>query len=523
MDYILTGKTSKEVDTYCIDEIGIPSLVLQERAALAVADETIQYLRQKEKQEQKILVLCMPGNNGADGIAAARLLSEKGYPCEIWIIGDTSRATREFQVQWNIAKKMELNIRYLKSESESPKDLKLKKNLESSEDFGIGAFTVVIDAMFGIGLSREVSGIYAKLIKQVNGHGRYKIAVDIASGLNAETGCVMGEAVRADVTVTFGAGKAGHFLCEGKNHTGKLVIKDIGFLKSAFESVKMKNPDFCYACHTKEDLNNIPRRSATSHKGTYGTVNVIGGGANMSGAVALSASAAYRCGAGLVKIYAGKQNLDAVKVLCREAVIGGYAEFDADKISEGKDIIVAGPGLSVTDEALGLVRNVLSLKCKIILDADALNVISENRILLEQLHENVVVTPHIKEMARLIERDTAYVREHIVECARQFSRKYHCVTVIKDAATVISSPEGEIRINTTGNSGMSKGGSGDVLTGVIAGLMAQKLPVYEAASMGVYLHGMAGDFAAEEMSEYSMLASDIVNKIPEVFKLEMEK
>lgn len=509
MDYVLTGTSSKQVDFYCIREMGIPSLVLMERAALAVAEETISYLRKTEKRENGVMIISMPGNNGADGLAAARLISEAGYLCNICVIGDIGRATEEFNVQLHIMKQMGLEVTYCGTE-ESVEDLEIPENV------------VIVDALFGIGLSREVSGKYAEIIRKINASDNYVISVDIASGLNPATGCVMGIAVEADKTVTFGTRKAGHLLGEGKKYSGTVVVKDVGFVKCAYEKVKAANPFEVYECFDVRDMRIIPKRSRTSNKGTYGTINVIGGGADMAGAAALSATAAYRCGTGLVRIFAGENNLTALKILIKEAVIREFSEFDVNSISDKKDIIIIGPGLSVTEEAAGLVRNVLSAKCKIVIDADALNVISRNRILLECLNENVVITPHIKEMARLMEKETDYIRENIVQCAREFSLKYGCVTVIKDAATVVSSPAGKIIINTTGNSGMSKGGSGDVLAGIIGGLISQNLSVYEAAGMGVYLHGLAGDYAAAEKGEYSLLSSDILEKLPELFRLRME-
>lgn len=509
MDYVLTGIASKQVDSYCIKEVGIPSLALMERAALAVADETLNYLKDTKKQKKQVFVISMPGNNGADGLAAARMIREKGYFCRVCVIGSLSRATEEFLVQLNIIKQMDIEIILCDTE-------------ESVKTIEIPGDNVIIDALFGIGLSREVSGMYAEIIKKINESENYVISVDIASGLNPATGSVMGVAVDADKTVTFGTRKAGQLLGEGKAYSGEVVVKDVGFVKHAYEKVVENNPSEVYECFTVNDLKRIPKRIRTSNKGTYGTVHVIGGGADMSGAAALSATAAYRCGAGLVKVYAKENNLNALKILIKEAVILGFSDFDKASISEQKDIVIIGPGLSVTEETIELVREVLTLKCKIVLDADALNVISQNRMLLECLNENVVITPHVKEMARLTDKDTDYIRKNIVQCAREFSMEHSCVTVIKDAAAVISSAEGKIKINTTGNSGMSKGGSGDILTGIIAGLISQNLSVYEAAGMGVYLHGIAGDYAAAEKSEYSLLASDLLEKLPEVFRLRME-
>lgn len=270
MDYVLTGISSKQVDSYCIREMGIPSLVLMERAALAVADEAISYLRETGNREKRVLIISMPGNNGADGLAAARMICEQGYHCSICVIGNLDKATEEFNVQLHIINQMGLEVTYCDTR-------------ESVDKFEIPKNIVIIDALFGIGLSRDVGGKYAVIIRKINESDNHIISVDIASGLNPSTGCVMGIAVEADKTVTFGTRKAGHLLGEGKKYNKTVIVKDVGFVKCAYEKVRETNPLEVYECFNQEDLQVIPKRCQTSNKGTYGTVNVIGGGANMPG------------------------------------------------------------------------------------------------------------------------------------------------------------------------------------------------------------------------------------------------
>lgn len=511
MEYLFTGKAAKSVDKFCIQEIGIPSLSLMERAAHAVAVNTDKVIKKQDifkGRKAEIVIVCGTGNNGADGIAAARMLKEMGHSCKICIVGDITKATEEFHVQYQIARhlKLEMNVCDTKAKVEK---FSFADNYEE---------VLIVDALFGIGLSRDVEGIYYQMISKMNGQKSFVIAVDIASGLNSANGKVMGIAVVADITVTFGKMKAGQLLCDGYEYSGRVIIEDIGFVKKAYNNVLDELKEDVFVYHTMDDLRKIPKRKKTSHKGTYCNVNLIGAGESMSGAAVLAGMAAYRCGAGLVKIYAKESNTEVIRTLVKEAIVNDYSAFDIDEKDKNKDIIIVGPGLGTVGEAIKQVEKVLDTDCKIVIDADALNLISMNKILLSKFGENIVITPHLKEMSRLIEKDVSYIRENMIECAREFSLKYGCTTVIKDAATVVSSPQGNIRINTTGNSGMSKGGSGDVLSGIIAGLVTQNLGVFEAASLGVYLHGLAGDLAAERKSEYSMTASDIIDAIPEIMK-----
>ena len=525
MRELLTGRGAKAVDTYCIQQMGIPSVVLMERAALGVAEEVMRVIDplmaasvlnvtgeqpvrdNRPKTGAGIAVICGVGNNGADGLAAARILREKGYHCRVLVIGEPKKATQEFLLQFQIINRLGINCSVCQSEEE------IRAVSFEKEEW-------VIDALFGIGLSREVTGIFRQMIGKMNDSHCKIIAVDIASGIDADTGKVMGAAVRADRTVTFGKAKTGHFLCDGKDYSGKVIEKDAGFVKEAYENVIKEMPTEIFACHTKESLKLIPPRKKTSHKGTYHTVKVVGAGENMSGAVILSGTAAYACGAGLVKIYAGRNHLDVIKTCVREAVVDDHQAFFEQPLSEEKDILVAGPGLGTGTDAERVVEKVLQFMGKIVLDADALNIISRNRLsnksLTEIFHQDVIITPHIGEMSRLTGLDAGWIRENIVSCARDFSRRHGCVTVLKDAATVISDADGRVMINISGNSGMSKGGSGDVLTGVIGGLLSQGLKAFEAATLGVYLHGLSGDLAAEKKGEYSMMAGDIVEGIAEV-------
>ena len=515
MEEIITGQAAALVDRYCIRELEIPSLVLMERAALAVADHAQQMLQKNpagKKDAGVILVVCGTGNNGADGIAAARILEERGYRCRLVIVGEPAKGSREFLLQERIARHPAMDIRLCRTDGEALEFPFL--------DPGQNLF-LVVDALFGIGLSRNVTGCFETVIQRINQQTAPVLSVDIPSGLHADTGQVMGICVKAAETITFGKKKAGHLLCDGKDYCGRVEVKPIGFSEKAYAYLRENQRESVYGCHTPSDLQMVPDRRKTSHKGSYGTVHIVGSGAGMSGAGVMAGISALRCGCGLVRIYAAPQNTPVIRALFKEAIVCEQEEFDSIAFSPDRDVVVAGPGLGMTTAAEAVLEKVLTADCPLVLDADALNLLAKNRQLFNRISGKkgkIIVTPHLKEMARLTGMETSQIRADLARQAVGFAKETGFITVLKDAATVIADPEGNIRINCTGNSGMSKGGSGDILAGIIGGLLSQHMESFDAASLGVYLHGRAGDLAAAKKSEYGMTASDLIEEIPSVWK-----
>jgi len=398
-------------------------------------------------------------------------------------------------------------------------------------------YTVLVDAIFGIGLDRPAEGKYAKTIQCMNEFQGYVFAVDIPSGISADNGQVLGTAVRADVTITFGIEKIGQLLYPGSLHTGKLIVSDIGFPPSALETVS-SNALF----YDESDLFSLPRRAAYSNKGTYGRVVIIAGSANMSGAAFLSAKAAYRMGAGLVQIVTPQENRSILQMQLPEAILTTYDAAGLDKESErlkiiaavsGADAIVLGPGIGKSDAARSIVDLVLeNSPIPLIVDADALNILSDRfneaalagndacaRIgaVAATVPAGSILTPHLKELARLLDQDLAGIKADLLGAADLCTADSDLTFVMKDARTVVAHQD-ERYINATGNNGMATGGSGDALTGIIAGLLAQGLAPSEAAKLGVYIHGLAGDIAARDKSEYSLMASDLIEALPAVLR-----
>lgn len=499
MRYLVTGQQMKEIDRYTIETIGIPSLVLMERAAMAVAREAESLCR----DGGSIWAVCGTGNNGADGVAAARMLALKGASVTILIAGDPQRGTREFHVQMEIAEKLGIPAARWK-------------------DFVPGRCDVLIDAVFGVGLTREIEGEYRQMLKELAALSPgVVVAVDMPSGIHSATGQIMGTALKADVTVTFGYEKLGNVLYPGREYCGNVIVEDIGF-----PSVSLSRARPFAWTYGREDLSKLPVRAARGNKGTFGKVLVIAGSKGMSGAAYLAGLAAYETGAGLVKVMTVEENRGILQQLLPEAIVTVYEPEEVTGEGRGAweqrmeqecgwaDVIVLGPGLGQEPYVRGLVKSVLtSAYVPIILDADGLNAIAVCPSLTQYYTENIVITPHLGEMARLTGKSIPQIQMNLVDTALEYSRCHGIVCVLKDAATAVSNREGQCFVNTSGNSCMAKAGSGDVLAGTIAGLAAQGMEPFDSAVMGVYLHGLAGDEYRKKYGERGMLARQLAEEI----------
>lgn len=501
MQYIVSGTKMKEIDKETISEIGIPSMVLMERAALCVCQEVEKIISSSDR----VLCLCGIGNNGADGIATARLLFAKGIKVDVLFLGAKEHATEEWKAQFHIIEKMGITI------FDGQQDTNLVDKIILSE------YNLIIDALCGIGINRPLEGILYHTIKVVNESKTPVVAVDIPSGIHADTAMVMGIGIMAIETVTFGYNKIGLTLYPGASYAGTVKVCDIGFLEETIE--KLGADAFTYGesyflekyIHSK-----IPKRKSYGNKGTYGKVLIIAGSKNMCGAAYFSAKAAYRMGVGLVQILSDEVNRIILQTKLPEAILTTYEGTGLEKEHRNAiawaDIIVIGPGLGKNQMAKELLAYVLNqTTLPLIIDADGLNLISEDRKLEKSLSSRCILTPHLGEMARLINGSIDDIKQDLITSAKEYSIKHNVICVLKDARTVVTSKTNQVYINTNGNSGMATGGSGDVLTGVIAGLLAMGLDPFTAASLGVYIHGSAGDKAKEVKGEYGMMASDILD------------
>lgn len=498
MRHLVTGGQMKEIDRFTIEEIGIPSMVLMERAALAVSEEVIACAGKKDI----IWVLCGTGNNGADGVAVSRILHLKGYQVFAVLAGAGSSKTPEYETQVSIARKLGVNL------------------VEFSHVYP-GKCDILVDALFGVGLDREILGPYRDVIDKIREcHPAFTVAVDIPSGIHANTGQIMGAAISADVTVTFGYEKLGHLLYPGREYCKRVVVADIGFSDMEREALKLE-----YFSLDNEDVKRIPIRPDYSNKGSFGKVLVVAGSRNMSGAAYLSALAAYRTGAGLVKIFTVEENRSILQTNLPEAIIATYDPSEVQAMTEDfsrrlieqcewASVIILGPGLGRDEYVKNLVEGILTnAYVPIILDADGLWAIASSPELTGYFTENIIITPHLGEMSRLTGSSVGTIQKNLIPTAREYADRFGITCILKDAVTIGALKDQRTYVNSSGNSAMAKAGSGDVLTGIIAGLLAIGLDESEASAMGIWLHGCAGDRVKEKQGSYSLLARELTEEI----------
>lgn len=492
MIYLPTGEQMRRADLYTIEEIGVPSMVLMERAAL----EVVRCMEEEQLDFRKVLVICGSGNNGGDGYAIARLLHLKGHDVTIFFAGNSQKRSEENAQQAKIAAHYEIPV---------------------ITNLGTEEYSVIIDALFGTGLKREVTGHYREVLCSVNQMAGKKVAVDLPSGIDDTTGARMGIAFCADLTVAIAFPKRGLFLQEGNVCAGKILTGDIGISSETFSEGTVT---FGYE---KQDLFlGFPKRKKNSHKGSYGKVLMIAGSKGMSGAAYLSAKAAYAVGAGLVQIYTHEENRVILQQLLPEAIITTYDTFDSEqleKLIQWADLIGIGCGLGKSDTAERVMQYTLKralVPC--VVDADGINILSKHMEWIEETNALIVLTPHMKEMSRMLQCSVKELIEQRMEKLHAFVERYKVVCVLKDARTLVAKEHQNTYLNLSGNAAMAKAGSGDVLAGVIVGILAQQCEPYTSACLGVFLHGLAGDMARDKKGAYSVLASDLVAEISSVLK-----
>ena len=519
---ILTAAQMKACDEHTIRNRGIPSRNLMLNAARAACI----YLCRHQSlfpPRSKVVILCGGGNNGGDGLAMARLL-----------IGENFSLTRDVTVIYTgtrsadgtpVISKMSMECRYQYAQT---REAGIPILPPSAIREALRGDTVVVDAVFGIGLDRPVEGEIASLLTEVAASGVPVLAVDIPSGVNADTGEIMGVALPATATVTMQALKAGLLRYPGADLCGDIFVADLGIDLSPVKAPFARLADEALLRRV------LPPRARRSHKGSYGQVSLLCGSEGMSGAAVLATRAALRSGVGLARVLTPDCNRVVLQSTAPEAIVSTYdtAEGAAD-YAEG-DALVLGCGLGTSELSREALRGVLKacpadgIVPPTVLDADGINHAVKDPSLWGDLlahHRQVIVTPHPMEMSRLCGKPVAEILADPVEIAKEFAATWGVTVVLKDAHTVIASPEGEVFICAAGNAGMATGGSGDALAGVIGSLLAQNhhrigvdLTMAEIAAAGVYLHAAAGDLAAEELGEYGMLPSDLIERLPLVCK-----
>lgn len=503
---IASPELMRAIDKLSIEEFNIPGIILMENAAISIVNIILAHIENIEND--KIIIVAGKGNNGGDGFAIARHLHQKNVNVSIIFVGDINTVIGDALINLNIIEALKIPILKIKNE----------KQIIIAKEF-ISQANIIVDAILGTGLTGEPKGIIRQVIEIINNNSRYTIAVDVPSGVNADTG-QFSIAVKANITVTFALIKQGLLLYPSAECVGELIVTDIGIPKQVIENMNIKTNIL-----DETDINIlIPKRNSRTNKGTYGKLLVIGGSKEMTGAAILTCKAAYKMGVGLVNLAAIEEVINVSQynsienintILLSECGKVCFESFEAIKdIINNVDAVAVGMGLGRSKQVTKFIGELLyNITVPVVIDADGLNAVADDINILKSVKAPIIITPHPGEMSRLTDIPTEDILNNTIEVAKEFSAEYNVITLLKDARTIISNPQKEIYINITGNASMAKAGSGDVLTGIIGSLLAQGTNPFMSATLGAYIHGRAGERASQQLGMYGVMASDLCDFI----------
>lgn len=489
--YIMSKKNCSNIDKQTIDEYNMPGIILMEN----VAEQIFRNIR---TLGNRYIIFCGNGNNGADGLAIGRKLIFDNKDVLFILLKPRKNPTEEFQVNFNILKSLKVNMMIIDDID------KLDEIQHLIEDFPI-----VIDSIFGIGLDRKLNDFYFKIIDIINNSNKKIIAVDVPSGLDADSGRPLGSAVKAHITYTVEVIKKGFIEYSALEYLGDLKVIQIGIP----ENVKQANNENIYALSRESYRNKLIKRKIYGHKGNYGRAVLVAGSIGCLGAARLATESCIRSGAGLTTLITSSEGR---KLLSGSLVEGMLATFeDNEKVKyllSKADAVAFGPGIKEDEESMKLLEEIIiDSPSSIIIDAGGINLLSKNKKCLCAVKDKVILTPHPGEMARLIGKDISYVEKNRIECSRAFAKQYKCIVLLKGYNTVITDGK-NVFINKTGNSKMASGGMGDTLTGIITALVAQGYSNMDATLLGAYIHGLEAEYSARD--RYSIIARDLIESIP---------
>ncbi len=507
---VLDTRQMQACDQAAINEHGIPELVLMENAGVQVVEALDEFFGQEALD--LVAVLCGKGNNGGDGFVVARHLHSRGHAVRVYLFAAPEKLAGSVSANYQMASNLGVEIIEVPDESA----------WNGRKDELVG-FDCIIDALFGTGISGALRGHFGSVVETICESGVPVVAVDLPSGLSADSGDIAGPAVAADLTVTFAAPKICHVLAPACELVGTLGVVDIGIpaqeIAACGSALELVTPEECAEA--------LPVREPDTHKGSYGHVLILAGAPGMSGAAALAARAALRGGAGLVTVSAPSTIADIVAGMVPEALVrraaassdgglGRAAKTEIHELAGRADVLAVGPGIGSFAETRELIRDIVAdAPVPVVLDADGLNAFAGDCEALRGVGPPLVLTPHPGEAGRLLGVDTAVVQSDRLAAVRDLAERSGAVVILKGHRSLVADPGGNVGINLTGNPGMATGGSGDVLTGLVAAFIAQGVEPFRAARLGAYLHGAAGDHAAASVGEISLIASDIIGALPE--------
>ena len=499
-------KEMQDMDKEAVEKYGISDELLMENAGLA----TYQVIAKHFKiNDSHFLIFCGVGNNGGDGLVVARKLFSNGANIKLCILGNPEKYKNAALKNWQIIQKLNLPVMIMPT----------MKEIATS----IVPENIIIDAIFGTGLTRDIEGDYLKTIQLINQKNNQVISIDIPSGIDGNSGKVNGIAIRANHTVTFGLPKIGNILYPGYDYAGNLYVSHISFPPELYNkkniNIQINTPL------------TIPNRPKAGHKGTFGNALFISGARNYYGAPYFSSFSFLKTGGGYSRLaapssiipYISSRASEVVFLPQRETISGSIGLDNFQELLEWSnkmDIVIIGPGLSLQEETQELVRKLLAKIDKpILIDGDGLTALSNDMSILKLRQQPTVLTPHPGEMSRLMKQPIAKIKESSINMIQEAAQQFNTIIILKGAHSIIGLPDGKLYINMSGNSGMASAGSGDVLTGVIAAMFTLGLPIESAARQGVLVHGFAGDLAAKKMGEDGITANDIMDLLPEAMKI----
>ncbi len=507
---LVTAAEMRELDRAAIEGRKISSLRLMENAGEAVVRAMERLFR--PLRGKTVTIVAGKGQNGGDGLVVARLLRQRGCKAKLALLAPP--ASLKGDAATNLRRLQRGGNRYRAIDSTPDFEAALSSLFKNSD--------LLVDAIFGTGLNAPVKGRAASAISLMNSSGRPIVAIDLPSGLDGDTGAVLGTAITAALTVTLGLPKRGLYLGEGPNHAGLIRVADIGIPADLIAAAKIP----VTLLEATDIRPFLPKRPRTAHKGTFGHAGIIAGSAGKTGAAAMAAMAALRTGAGLVTVAVPRSVSDVLEAKLLEAMTYPVPETETRGMSKqalepllafaaDKTALAIGPGLGTHPETEALVHNLLvEAQRPMVLDADGINAFAGHADMLNRASGPLILTPHPGEMARLLGTTAADIQRDRSGAASRLACARNACVVLKGAGTIVAAPDGRLAVNSTGNPGMATAGTGDVLTGILVGLLAQGLSTWEAACAGVYLHGLAGDLAASEQGEAGLIAGDVIRAIP---------
>jgi len=501
------------VDKKAIEKLGIIGPILMENAGIQITNEILKKFPQI--QDERVVIVAGKGNNGGDGFVVARHLFNRGCQPVVLLLASKKELKGDAALNAGIADKIGITI----------------KEIMASRHWGankrtLSKATVVVDAIFGTGLTSPARGLYANVIQDINKSKSFKVAVDIPSGLSSDTFAIIGPCVKADLTVSLAAAKVAHVFPPAEDCVGELKIGDISVPPYLFEDEKFK----LEMVEEERIRPYFKRRKKATHKGTYGHLLMLSGSVGKTGAAAMAGKAALKMGAGLVTAGVPKSCLPIVARSMMELMTEPLPETDKGTLAvealpeilrllEEKDALMLGPGISTNESTKELILSLLTrLRIPVVLDADALNILASNSDVLKSLSKPAVVTPHPGEFARLLKLSIKEVLDRRLELVPRFAKKFGVYVVLKGYKTLTATPEGKTFINPTGNPGMATAGSGDVLSGMIASMIIQEKNILDAILAAVYVHGLSGDIGAARLGEKSLTAGNMITYLPAAIK-----